>query len=510
MTDTAYAWAPITKTVREDDGTLLVYGPAASSALDRDQQRLDGTWLDSAMPRWLADGGGVREQHDPKKAVGVGVGLSKGEDGAHYLTARIVDPVAVKKIEHGVLRGFSVGIKNPRVQMGKADAPNGLVVDGDVIEVSVVDRPANPECRFDMAKADAAGDLQLVEDAQVVEKTEETPPSTTHVEVSGAVMGVTEVREVVDEQMGKLGMAAAGPQIRTKADLRKAIQAADSASADHERLRAHITKRAKALGLEAMVPGSWQPDSGISAEAKADRVEKAEEILRQVRQLVPVLAKADDEPDSGGEAQDITGACEAIAAIARLIISEAESLAAGNLSEAGDIELLLEAVRSIAYFKFREEQEDDTDMGLADTTKTDDTPAATADNGIDIAAADTGETPDVAKAEQESVLTKAEITELIKAATAEATTAAEERITALATELAKAQATIDEFRSMPLPGGPVLTRTADQQAEARKSDADRLRAEAHAYLAKADQVEDRYLRDGYRERAQQLLAKADA
>lgn len=60
MSATTYAWAPITKTVKEDDGTLLVYGPAASSALDRDHQRLDEGWLDQAMPRWLAEGGGVR------------------------------------------------------------------------------------------------------------------------------------------------------------------------------------------------------------------------------------------------------------------------------------------------------------------------------------------------------------------------------------------------------------------------------------------------------------------
>jgi hypothetical protein len=512
MTDTAYAWAPITKTVRENDGTLLVYGPAASSALDRDHQRLDEAWLDSAMPRWLAEGGGVREQHDAKRAVGVGVGLSKGEDGAHYLTARIVDPVAVKKIEHGVLRGFSVGIKNPKVQMGKTDAPNGLVIDGDVIEVSVVDRPANGECIFSLAKADAAGDLQLVEDAQVVEKTEkpdETPPAGPHVEVSGTVISEADLREVVEERLGKLEAAKpeAGPQpIRTKAELRKAIQIEHADTTGRDSARAHIIKRAKALGLEGMVPSNWKPDGGVTDTDKAGQVEKAEGILRQVRQLVPALAKADDEaaPSDGGEMEDITGAGEAIAAIAKLIISEAESLAAGNLNEACDISLLLEAVRSLTWFKAREEQEDDADGGgdmeLADTAKTDHAPHT---DGI-------SEAPDTEKAEHPTALTKAEITELIKAAAAEATTAAEERINTLAADLAKAQEALDEFRSMPVPGGPVLTRTAAQQAEARKSDADQLRDQARQYLAKANTVEDRYLRDGYREKAQQLLAKADA
>lgn len=32
----AYAWSPITKSEEQDDGTVIVYGPAASPALDRD------------------------------------------------------------------------------------------------------------------------------------------------------------------------------------------------------------------------------------------------------------------------------------------------------------------------------------------------------------------------------------------------------------------------------------------------------------------------------------------
>ena len=167
----AYAWAPITKTEEQEDGTLLVYGPAASSDLDRDQQRLNADWLDRAMPEW-AQVGNIREQHDAKKAVGVGVGLSKSDDGQHHIAAHIVDEGAVKKIKAKVLKGFSVGIKNPRVVLGKADAPGGEVVDGSICEISVVDRPCNPNTLFEIAKADAAGSLEVVEDAGVVEKSD--------------------------------------------------------------------------------------------------------------------------------------------------------------------------------------------------------------------------------------------------------------------------------------------------------------------------------------------------
>ncbi len=558
----AYAWAPITKSEQNEDGTLTVYGPAASSALDRDEQRLSSQWLDQAMPRWLAEGGGVREQHDPKRAVGVGVGLSKGDDGAHYLTAKIVDPVAVKKIEHGVLRGFSVGIKNPKVEMGKADAPKGLVVDGDVIEVSVVDRPANPGCMFALAKADAAGDLALVGDAEVVEKTETfglpaelydrlaTPVKealaglaasgatvTAQAEEAAKADAAEGVPVVVNVSMqapdaAKADLSAAGRRkaassgaampdgsypIKTKADLRKAIKAVGRGNADHGKIRKHIITRAKALGLEAMVPDNWQADGSLKDANKADAdeelVAKAEQVLRDVRALAPSLTKADDggEGDGGSEDEqpDIDGATAAIAAIAALIISEAESLAQGNLNEACDISLLLQAVEALKWFKCREENEQDADMGLADkpATKTSAPAATDGDDGDD---EEEDEDDDTASKSETPTLTKADVTELVKSAVAEANKAAEERTTALAADLAKAQQTINELKALPQPGGPVLTRTTLQEAEARKTDANLLKAQARELLAKADACSDRYLADGYRENAQALLAKADA
>lgn len=559
----AYAWAPITKSEKDDDGTLTVYGPAASSALDRDQQRLSDTWLDEAMPRWLAEGGGVREQHDPRRAVGVGVGLSKGDDGAHYLTAKIVDPVAVKKIEHGVLKGFSVGIKNPKVVMGKSDAPGGEVVAGDVIEVSVVDRPCNPTTLFSIAaKADGAEGLSLIADAEVVEKTEAeafglpaelydrlaTPvkealarladggatvtAETLKADTEAAPQLTVNVHVSAPSPVEKADLSAAGRRkaaasgaampdgsypITSKADLRKAIRAVGRGNADHSAIRKHIIKRAKALGLEAMVPSNWNADGSLKDANKADvdeeLVAKAEQVLRDVRALAPSLTKADDDTEGGGEdeTEDIAGADQAIAVIAKLIIAEAESLAQGNMNEACDIDLLLSAVRSLKWFKDREEAEQNggSDMELADKPTTQTSAPAASDGGE--GDEDEDEDDDAAASKSEvPTLTKADVTELIDAAVAKAESAAEERTTALAADLAKAQATIEELRALPQPGGPVLTRTNLQEAEARKSDAAVLRAQATEYLTKADACSDRYLADGYREKAAELMAKANA
>lgn len=574
MPETAYAWAPITKTEEEADGTLLVYGPAASPDLDRDQQRLNAQWLDQAMPRWFAEGANVREQHDGRKAVGVGVGLAKGDDGeTHMLAARIVDPVAVAKVKHGVLKGFSVGIKNPKVTMGKAEAPGGEVVGGDIVEVSVVDRPCNPTTLFEIAKADGTGGaLEAVEEPQVQEKSDAEAfglPTELYERLASPVKealarladgGATVTAEAVKadgedvpqltvnvhvtaapETTVKADLSAAGRKkaaasgaamsdgsypINSKADLRKAIRAVGRGNADHSAIRKHIIKRAKALGLEAMVPDNWNADGSLKTADKADTdeqqigkaevdtelVAKAEHVLRDVRALAPSLVKADDSEDGGGEdeSEDITGAEQAIAVIAKLIIAEAESLAMGNMNEACDIDLLLSAVRSLTWFKQREEAEQ---SGSADIELSDDpTPEAsapTADAGEGDEDEDTTDDADASKTDVPT-LTKADVTELVKAAVAEATKAAEERTTTLAADLAKAQQTIDELKALPQPGGPVLTRTTIQEVEARKSDAALLRAQANEYLAKADQCSDRYLADGYREKAQELLVKADA
>jgi len=169
--------------------------------------------------------------------------------------------------------------------------------------------------------------------------------------------------------------------IKTKSDLRKAIKAVGRGGADHDAIRKHIATRARALGLESMVPENWNADGTLkddAAKADAATVEKAEALLREVRALVPDLAKADGEdgggPDGtdgdGDESGDIAGAQEAIAVIAKLIVSEAESLALGNLNEACDIALLLDAVRALKWFQSNERAEqsgtDGAVMMLAD------------------------------------------------------------------------------------------------------------------------------------------------
>lgn len=149
--DVTYAYAAdIVKSERDPDtGDLMVYGKATGPDLDLDGQICDPTWLKTAMPAWF-EWGNIREQHG-MVAAGVGTQLDQvGDDW--YVTARIVDPGAVKKIEAGVYKGFSIGIKNARV-VKDVKAPNGRITGGEIVENSLVDRPCNPTAKMSIAKS---------------------------------------------------------------------------------------------------------------------------------------------------------------------------------------------------------------------------------------------------------------------------------------------------------------------------------------------------------------------
>jgi hypothetical protein len=166
MNDLTTSYFSIEKSDKQPDGTLMVYGKATDDSVDIDQQICDAAWLDRAMPAWFKSGGNIREQHS-SIAAGVAKEYEAKADG-HYIMAHVVDPVSVKKVDAGVLRGFSIGIKSPRVVRDQK-AANGRIIDGQIVEVSLVDRPANPNCQLVLAKS-VDGESSLI---QVEELTED-------------------------------------------------------------------------------------------------------------------------------------------------------------------------------------------------------------------------------------------------------------------------------------------------------------------------------------------------
>jgi hypothetical protein len=187
--DTTSAFAKIIKQEKLEDGTLMVYGKATDDSLDIDEQICDAGWLATAMPEWFKTGGNVREQHS-NIAAGVAKELDAKADG-FYINVHVVDPVSVKKTETGVFKGFSIGIRSPRVVRDNK-AANGRIIDGQIVEVSLVDRPANPNAKLIMAKSVGTEIIKVEELVEATEEVVEIPAETVTEEVVEAVEATEE------------------------------------------------------------------------------------------------------------------------------------------------------------------------------------------------------------------------------------------------------------------------------------------------------------------------------
>ncbi|MGB6771203.1 MAG: hypothetical protein WBF51_04280 [Candidatus Dormiibacterota bacterium] len=168
----------ITKAGPPEDGVWsFEVSKATGPELDLDQQVVDMSWAVPAMREWFETGGNIREQHDPKRAVGKALTLEERGDGA-YIAGKVIDRDAGPKLEHGIFNGLSIGIKAARVIKDKL-APNGRIVGGKIVEVSLVDRPANPTSKLVLAKAAGAdGEFEAVE--ELVELAERVDHSHSH------------------------------------------------------------------------------------------------------------------------------------------------------------------------------------------------------------------------------------------------------------------------------------------------------------------------------------------
>lgn len=158
--DFARVSIPILKFEEGTDGSVLVYGKATDSTLDRDEQIIDPEFAAGSLRKWFETGANVRVMHSPNLyPAGKGVELVSSDDG-QYLKAKVVEPTAAKLVKEGVLSAYSVGIARPRIVRDSL-AKNGRVVGGETVEVSLVDRPANPSCGVVLAKM-AGDEVQLV------------------------------------------------------------------------------------------------------------------------------------------------------------------------------------------------------------------------------------------------------------------------------------------------------------------------------------------------------------
>lgn len=128
----------------------MVWGYASTEALDEQGEIVKREALDAALGDYMQFAN-IREMHQPS-AVGVAKEATIDDRGL-YLAAKIVDDEAWEKVVQGVYKGFSIGGRVTTRDPADRNIITGLAL----TEISVVDRPANPEAVFDCWKA-AGGD----------------------------------------------------------------------------------------------------------------------------------------------------------------------------------------------------------------------------------------------------------------------------------------------------------------------------------------------------------------
>jgi len=142
--DNVSFYFPIAKIDREQ---RMVFGYASTPTRDLDGEVIELDAIKDALPDYM-QWCNIREMHQPS-AVGVAKEANIDDRGL-YIGAKVVDDDAWKKVTEEVYKGFSIG--------GNVTERKGSTITGlELIEISLVDRPANPDCKIDVVKATAMG-----------------------------------------------------------------------------------------------------------------------------------------------------------------------------------------------------------------------------------------------------------------------------------------------------------------------------------------------------------------
>lgn len=316
----AHLYAEIVKHQRDGDGNLVVFGKATGPDLDIDQQVMDPAWLAKAMPAWFSSGANIREQHQPI-AAGVGRELEQRGD-SWMLAATVVDPGSAKKVEAGVLKGFSIGVKAPQI-VKDVMAPGGRVVGGQIVEVSLVDRPANPSCTLVLTKALKPGpaivqaraidqERRLVEVEELHDRTGEPlaalaaldlgkaepgSPAAEGEDIADAAQAITIIARLIQREAKCLAEGETSEAV----DIELLLQAINALKYFQQREKEEVGRMAAEKAAQADTVKTTEPkpeEKPTEEEGRADLIAKA--VAAAVAPLAEKLEKALNQPAPGG------------------------------------------------------------------------------------------------------------------------------------------------------------------------------------------------------------------
>jgi hypothetical protein len=134
---------PITKVVgRSDDGTLIVIGFFTSDNKDEVGDIITRAATERAIPKYR-QWGNIRYMHLPRPvAKVVKIGSDDGL-GWNEVEIKVIDPQTIFEVEQGLLKALSVGILLSFEDVDFLEDGGLIINDYTLVEISLVDHPAN-------------------------------------------------------------------------------------------------------------------------------------------------------------------------------------------------------------------------------------------------------------------------------------------------------------------------------------------------------------------------------
>jgi hypothetical protein len=260
-------YGAINKVEPQSDGTVKVEGIASTEAVDDQGEVVRADAMRAAIPDYMRFPA-LREMHQ-LSAAGTTLEAEVGDDGCTRIVAHVVDPVAVSKVKTLTYRGFSIG-----GQVTERDTANRKIITGITLnEISLVDRPANPEAILDCWKASTFPqyDNQSAFDPKAVghERQGMTPPP----EGWAAFDAAKQLKGTKDmEPLATLGETPAGEKLAALAAMLEPVQVWACGVADHQ----HAAKGDAVKCLEKRASGvRTAPDGDPELAGSPDEAEMA-------------------------------------------------------------------------------------------------------------------------------------------------------------------------------------------------------------------------------------------
>lgn len=152
----------------------IVEGWSTTSSVDRDGQIIDENFLRNNYKQWAEEFGNIRYMHQVR-VVGHVLTCSDWDEEMRgfYITAKISAPDVWTQIEDHEINAFSVGIKGPTI-VSDPIAKNGRLIDGEIIETSVVDIGSNKDSTFTVVKTPVVSSFDTDSNSWEVNKTIDT------------------------------------------------------------------------------------------------------------------------------------------------------------------------------------------------------------------------------------------------------------------------------------------------------------------------------------------------